>query len=660
MTLLPTRSFVSFLLLNQLSWAFQPPLSIHKTTEVSSREALFAAPPRRRGGSSRQNNSNKYNPRQRKYDKYDDNDDDAFVSREFEDYDDDFDFDDEDYNDFENDNEDPTFDINTASEHEGQPQQQAGAHFFSKKSLDDPSFVYDDINTKDEKDDKEEEEEDNEIFDQLCRGAGISRPSRIQSVAWPVLLQGKNAIVAEQTGSGKTLGYLIPLLRRALAATKKQSNTQRKKLSNGAPQILVLAPTAELADQVRAVCDKLSENVPFSTMVVTATGKYSTSIRDQIRMIQRTPVDVLISTPGRLSTIVRTRNSGLDLSSRLQSIVLDEVDILMMDNVNTLNEDPKGDNDTFGPQLRAIGQAVERVEDIQFVFVTATLPDKIVKTVTSEFPNVVQVRGPGLHRVAPSMTERLIDVSVPSADNRNSKLGMQVKAKQLLKTLRMTRCRRTLIFCNTVQSCRAVENLMRRSDRKRQRLDVRAYHNAMTPEARNANLDIFSNAGQKYKQNQQQNQAEELRNYGNKGGKKDLDHVLVCTDRAARGVDFGASPVDHVVLFDFPRDPAEYVRRVGRTARAGREGTCTVFAYGWQLPIARTVMGKTVQSLRVTGDFGDIDAEDDEEAVEIRGGVQGRKQHKRQQKRSGKAASPSNTRDKAVKSNIEDGRLWRS
>ena len=53
-------------------------------------------------------------------------------------------------------------------------------------------------------------------------------------------------------------------------------------------------------------------------------------------------------------------------------------------------------------------------------------------------------------------------------------------------------------------------------------------------------------------------------------------------DRAARGVDFESNPVDHVVLFDFPKDPAEYVRRVGRTARAGRAGASTVLAYGWR------------------------------------------------------------------------------
>ena len=48
--------------------------------------------------------------------------------------------------------------------------------------------------------------------------------------------------------------------------------------------------------------------------------------------------------------------------------------------------------------------------------------------------------------------------------------------------------------------------------------------------------------------------------------------LILSTDRAARGVDFDAAPVDHVVVFDFPKDPAEYIRRVGRSARAGRKG----------------------------------------------------------------------------------------
>jgi ATP-dependent RNA helicase DDX18/HAS1 len=457
------------------------------------------------------------------------------------------------------------------------------SHFFSKKSLQDPSF------------------RGAKQFDELCQGAGITRPSRIQSLAWPVLLQGKNAIIADQTGSGKTLAYLMPLLQRALQTKSRDSKKQR----NGAPRILVLAPTAELADQIRAVCNKLSAQVPFKTMVISASGSYSTSIRDQIRLLQRQPIDVLISTPGRIATILRSRNSGLDLTS-LQAIVLDEVDVLMID-------------ETFGPQLRTVGVAAP-VERTQFVFVTATLPDSVVETVEKEFPNVQQIRGPGLHRVAPTVKENLVDVSVPPRHNRDAKFCFDVKAKQLLKALRQNRCRRTLIFCNTVESCRSVENLLKRKDRKGQVIQVGAYHNAMSAESRNENLRVFAH------------------------GKDDSDHVLVCTDRAARGVDFDAAPVDHVVLFDFPKDPAEYVRRVGRTARAGRNGASTVFAYGWQLPIAKEIMGSKLDSFTVAAD--EIDGDE-----EFRGGVQGRRERHRSSKQG---------QEQMIKGNIQGGRLWNS
>ena len=64
--------------------------------------------------------------------------------------------------------------------------------------------------------------------------------------------------------------------------------------------------------------------------------------------------------------------------------------------------------------------------------------------------------------------------------------------------------------------------------------------------------------------------------------------VLVCTDRASRGVD--TAHVEHVVLFDFPRDPSEYVRRVGRTARgAGGQGVVSVLVLGRQVRLSWTL-----------------------------------------------------------------------
>lgn len=471
--------------------------------------------------------------------------------------------------------------------------------FYSRKSLSDPIFSIMNNSNDDGNDTTQSSSSYNTIlpFQQLCHAATIDRPSRIQSLAWPPILRGESCVVADQTGSGKTYAYLLPLLQRLQLLQHGRKERRR----TGSPRIVVLTPTAELADQIHSVCKTLRGNLStlssattsswdFQPFVTTATGSHATAIRDQIRLLQSTPVDILISTPGRLSTILRTKNSGLDLG-HVTSVVLDEVDFLLVD-------------ETFGPQLRTVGAAVQQQgggddddpgtttggssSGTQFIFVTATLPTDVLDVIRADFPNITELRGPGLHRITPSVHQTLIDVSVPATSNRDVDACLDLKVRELLKALRARRVDKTLIFCNTVETCRHVENVLKRDDRKGKRSKVWAYHNALSSDVRWKNLQSFSSSSSK------------RRNGGRIGGVRSSsdsasgiaeESILVCTDRAARGIDFDTSPVDHVVLFDFPRDPAEYVRRVGRTARAGRAGASTVLAYGWQLPIARQIMG---------------------------------------------------------------------
>ena len=472
-------------------------------------------------------------------------------------------------------------------------------HFFSAKSLD--NFGHKDP-----------------IFHKLCQAASITRPSRIQSLSWPVLQNKQShAIIADQTGSGKTLAYLLPLLQTMLNYKIKQSKRQKKEFNDSTiqnkkvatPSILILTPTYELATQVRGVCASLTRHLPTSFRTVLLTSQ--TPIRDQVRMLTSSDgknIDVIVSTPGRIASLLRSK--AIDLS-QLQSLVLDEIDVLLLD-------------ETFGPQLQTVG--VRAPQKTQFVFVTATLPDSVVQKVKEEFGSSDQlkiIKGPGLHRVAPTVKEDLIDVSVPNTvSNRDQEACFTLKSQALLSALRQHRTTQTLVFCNTVESCRAVENMLKRKDRGSKLYQVGVYHNAMSSEARNRNLRTFSS---------QTNES--------------ISHILICTDRAARGVDFDGSPIDHVVIFDFPKDPAEYVRRVGRTARAGRQGHCTVLAYGWQLPIARNIMGK--EKMKSSDGFvGEDSWEEDEEIVRL----------KKYGKRRGKKLGSK----ELVKGNIEGGKLWKS
>lgn len=411
-----------------------------------------------------------------------------------------------------------------AQSDEATTQVSSGSHFFSRKSLADKSFVYDDP----------------QVFQNLCSSAGIERPSKIQAIAWSALNQQdrttQHSIIADQTGSGKTYAYSFPLLQRI----------DRKLRSNiASPQILILAPTSELADQIHTVISRLD----YASTVLTASGGFATNIRDQIRLLQSNPrMEVLVSTPGRIATILRTRQCESRILSlkHCRAVVFDEVDILLLDS-------------SFAPQLETIGNAVAEYSP-QFVFCTATLPDAVTDTILAQFPNIQMLKGAGLHKIAPTVQDRLVDVS--TADPKD---GLPVKHQAVLNALRLNRCRRTLIFCNTVVHTRSVVNAIERHDRNSELYEACSYHNAMTIPSRQAALKTFMAATDTTK-----------------------SYILVCTDRAARGVELGI--VDHIIIFDFGSSPAEYMRRVGRTARAGRSGSVTVLAYGWQLPIARQLM----------------------------------------------------------------------
>jgi ATP-dependent RNA helicase DDX18/HAS1 len=322
-------------------------------------------------------------------------------------------------------------------------------------------------------------------------------------------------------------------------------------------------------------------------------------------------------------------------------MVLDEVDFLLVD-------------DTFGPQLRTVGVAVTadggeetaRKEPPQFLFVTATLPEDVLASIQTEFPNIQELRGPGLHRITPTVHQTLVDVSVPPDSNRDARACFDIKLRELFKALRTRRTAKTLVFCNTVETCRTVENALRRKDRKSKINRVWAYHNALSAEVRLKNLHSFS-----HDSNQIEN------------GGEGAERILVCTDRAARGIDFDASPVDHVILFDFPKDPAEYVRRVGRTARAGRDGASTVFAYGWQLPIARQIMygsgkgkgkkkgGKLEKFTMMNSGDGWVDAElEAEDDYYMKGGARRRREK----------AKGDEKRDDRTGERGQTGNLWKN
>ncbi|ESQ49336.1 hypothetical protein EUTSA_v10020145mg [Eutrema salsugineum] len=368
----------------------------------------------------------------------------------------------------------------------------------------------------------------------------FDRPAHIQALAFPPVADGKSCIIADQSGSGKTLAYLVPVIQRL----REEELQGQSKSSPGCPRVIVLVPTSELASQVLANCRSISKSgVPFRSMVVTGGFRQ----RTQLENLEQ-GVDVLIATPGRFMYLMKEGILGL---SNLRCAILDEVDILFGD-------------EEFEAALQSLIDSSPVTA--QYLFVTATLPLEIYNKLVEVFPDCEVVMGPRVHRVSNALEEVLVDCSGDDNAEKTPETAFLNKKAALLQIVEENPVPKTIIFCNKIETCRKVENIFKRFDRNERQLHVLPFHAALSQESRLTNMEEFTSSHP-----------------------EDNSLFLVCTDRASRGIDF--SGVDHVVLFDFPRDPSEYVRRVGRTARGARgEGKAFVFVVGKQVSLARRII----------------------------------------------------------------------
>ena len=149
--------------------------------------------------------------------------------------------------------------------------------------------------------------------------AGFTVPTPVQAEAIPHALQGTDVMAKAQTGSGKTVAYVLPLLQRLMATATSREDVPKKRVT----QVLVLVPTRELATQVSDVLRDLARPLTQSIKVGTVFG--GVSINPQM-MSLRSGADVVVATPGRLLDLVD--HNALHIN-HVQHLVLDEADRLL-------------------------------------------------------------------------------------------------------------------------------------------------------------------------------------------------------------------------------------------------------------------------------------------------------------------------------------------
>jgi len=193
-----------------------------------------------------------------------------------------------------------------------------------------------------------------EVLKSQFTRAGFETPSVIQSQAWPAALQGRDVVGVAKTGSGKTLGFLVPGFVHILNGARKDSRH--------GPTILVLAPTRELATQIQEECIKFGQCIQMTSTCVYGGAPKGPQMRDI-----RQGVTIVVATPGRLNDFLE---GGQISMNQVSYMVFDEADRML--------------DMGFEPQIRKI---VARIPPSrQTLFFTATWP-KEVRRLASEFLN---------------------------------------------------------------------------------------------------------------------------------------------------------------------------------------------------------------------------------------------------------------------------------
>lgn len=327
---------------------------------------------------------------------------------------------------------------------------------------------------------------------------GYTKPTPIQVQAIPVVLEGGDLLASAQTGTGKTAGFVLPMLQRLSCDNSKVRSAQGGIAVRG----LILTPTRELASQVEESVRLYGKHHGLSSAAIFG----GVSLKPQIKLLQR-GVDILVATPGRLLDLVG--QGVLDLH-HVKIFVLDEADRML--------------DMGFIHDIKKILAVLPKQK--QSLLFSATFSAEI-KTLAERLlnkPKTVEVAR--LNKTADTIGQKVYRVARAK------------KRDLLIHLIKTEKWQQVLVFMRTKHGAnKLVEHLLKAG------INAMAIHGNKSQAARTNALSEF---------------------------KAGTLTVLCATDIAARGIDIDQLP--HVVNYELPNVPEDYVHRIGRTGRAGVQG----------------------------------------------------------------------------------------
>ncbi|KAL3904280.1 MAG: hypothetical protein SGARI_004990, partial [Bacillariaceae sp.] len=378
--------------------------------------------------------------------------------------------------------------------------------------------------------------------------------TKVQAETLPPILQGHDVLAKAKTGSGKTTAFLLPILEH-LAARKSNSN-------NNDVGAVIISPTRELANQIGKEFEKLATyHKGLKREVVIWIG--GTKIdKDKRRMTSSDPISVIIATPGRALDLlgqnvgnIQQRLSNVDILYRLLDMGFRNELVKIMD---------------FVPRKQQDGT------DRQTLLFSATFPDQL-KDIT---------------KLAMRQDFKLIDTLDPSEQGTN----VQVVQKSLVTPLEHQMIAlehvlqehvaerkaqnlpyKIIVFFTTARVAGYMAELFRADSRY-------AYYNDKSL------LEMHSRKSQSYRTNV----AKKFTSNSNV--------MMFSSDVSARGVDY--PDVTKVVQVGAPSEKAQYIHRLGRTARAGNSGVGTIILSDFEKSFLKEISDLDVEpmTMKLTDD----------------------------------------------------------
>ncbi|EHB05414.1 Nucleolar RNA helicase 2 [Heterocephalus glaber] len=341
----------------------------------------------------------------------------------------------------------------------------------------------------------------------LLKARGVTFLFPIQAKTFHHVYSGKDLIAQARTGTGKTFSFAIPLIE------KLQGQLQDRKRGR-APQVLVLAPTRELANQVSRDFSDITKKLAVACFYG------GTPYGGQIERM-RNGIDILVGTPGRIKD--HLQNGKLDLS-KLKHVVLDEVDQMLDMGFAEQVED-----------ILCVAYKKDSEDNPQTLLFSATCPSwvfNVAKKYMKSIYEQVDLIGKKTQKTAITVEHLAIKCHWTQ---RAAVIGDVIRVYSGHQG-------RTIVFCETKKEA---QELSQNASIKQ---DAQSLHGDIPQKQREITLKGFRNG-----------------DFG----------VMVATNVAARGLDI--PEVDLVVQSCPPKDVESYIHRSGRTGRAGRTGVCICF-----------------------------------------------------------------------------------